>query len=86
MLLRFGFDQCCEVVAGRQQLSPSLAWHRLFSQKQRLTFCDNRSDIDVRLRNVLWVISGHVQCKRSCPLYTQKRTFAAHKPMSALCQ
>ena len=38
--------------AGRQQLSPSLAWHRLFSQQQRLTFCANRSDIDVRLRNV----------------------------------
>jgi hypothetical protein len=38
--------------AGRQQLSPSLAWHRLFSQQRRLTFCANRPDIDVGLCNV----------------------------------
>jgi hypothetical protein len=25
----------------------------------------------------LWVKSGHVQCKRACPLYPRKRTFAA---------
>ena len=34
----------------------------------------------------LWVISGHLQCKTPCPLYVQKRTFAAHKRMSAKCQ
>ena len=38
--------------AGRQQLSRSLAWDRLFSLQPRLTFCANRSDIDVGLRNV----------------------------------
>ena len=30
--------------AGRQQLSRSLAWHRLFSQQPRLTFCASRAD------------------------------------------
>jgi hypothetical protein len=34
--------------AGRQQLSPSLAWHRLFSQQQRLM---STPDIDVGLRS-----------------------------------
>ena len=24
----------------------------------------------------LWVISGHLQCKKACPLYPQKRTCA----------
>jgi hypothetical protein len=33
--------------AGRQQLSPSLAWHRSFSQQQWLTFFANRPGIDV---------------------------------------
>jgi len=33
----------------------------------------------------LWVKSRHSQCK-VCPLYPRKRTFAAHSPMSALCQ
>ena len=34
----------------------------------------------------LWVKSGHVQCKRPCPLCPRKRTCAVHSPMSALCQ
>src|SRR5262249_4336929 len=34
----------------------------------------------------LWVISGHMQCKKVCPLYPRKRTFAAHQPMSAMGQ
>ena len=34
----------------------------------------------------LWVISGHVQCTRRCPLYRQKRTCAVQLGMSALCQ
>ena len=34
----------------------------------------------------LWVTSGHMQCKKACPLYPRKRTCAAHKPMSAKCQ
>jgi hypothetical protein len=51
MLLRLGFDQCCEIVGRARQLSPSLPWHRLFSERQRLTFCANRSDIDGGLRN-----------------------------------
>ena len=34
----------------------------------------------------LWVNSGHVQRKTSCPLYPRKRTYAAHKPMSTKCQ
>jgi hypothetical protein len=38
-----------ELSAGRQQLSPSPAWHRLVSQQQRLMFCANRPDIDVGL-------------------------------------
>ena len=32
----------------------------------------------------LWVKSGHVQCKTSCPLWVQKRTRAVQKAMSAL--
>ena len=31
----------------------------------------------------LWVISRHLQCKTSCPLYTQKRTCAVQLRMSA---
>src|SRR5262249_14156494 len=31
----------------------------------------------------LWVISGHVQRNRPCPLYPQKRTCAVQEPMSA---
>src|SRR5262249_9715678 len=34
----------------------------------------------------LWVISGHVRCKRPCPLCPRKRTCAVHWPMSALGQ
>src|SRR5215470_9219852 len=34
----------------------------------------------------LWVISGHVQCKRACPLYPQKRHQTRHHGMSALGQ
>jgi uncharacterized membrane protein (DUF485 family) len=34
----------------------------------------------------LWVKSRHVRCKRSCPLYPQKRTCAVQLGMSALCQ
>jgi hypothetical protein len=31
----------------------------------------------------LWVTSGHMQCKRACPLYLWKRTLAAVSRMSA---
>ena len=34
----------------------------------------------------LWVISGHVQCKRACPLYPRKRHQTRHHGMSALGQ
>src|SRR5215471_9945772 len=34
----------------------------------------------------LWVISRHMQCKKPCPLYTQERTCAAQRAMSALGQ
>ncbi len=34
----------------------------------------------------LWVISGHLRCKKACPLYPQKRTFGSAKLMSALGQ
>ena len=34
----------------------------------------------------LWVISGHLQCKTTCPLYSRKRTCAVQLGMSALCQ
>src|SRR5262249_41535095 len=34
----------------------------------------------------LWVKSGHVHCKRACPLYPRKRTWAVPSPMSALGQ
>jgi hypothetical protein len=34
----------------------------------------------------LWVKSRHSQCTSLCPLYPNSGTFAAHKPMSALCQ
>jgi hypothetical protein len=34
----------------------------------------------------LWVISGHVHCKTSCPLYPRKRTCAVQLQMSALGQ
>jgi hypothetical protein len=33
MLLKFGFVNVAKSWAGRQQLSQSLAWHRLFSQQ-----------------------------------------------------
>ena len=32
----------------------------------------------------LWVISGHLRCKRACPLYPRKRTCAAQLGMSAM--
>src|SRR4030095_603751 len=35
---------------------------------------------------MLWVISGHLQCKTACPLYSRKRTLTAHRSMSALGQ
>jgi len=38
------------------------------------------------LRCPLWVISGHMQRKRACPLYSPKRTCAEHKCVSAKCQ
>ena len=31
------------------------------------------------LRCPLWVISGHLQCKKACPLYPRKRTCAVHR-------
>ena len=34
----------------------------------------------------LWVISRHLRCKTTCPLYAQKRTCAVHQSMSAKCQ
>ena len=34
----------------------------------------------------LWVNSGHVRRKTSCPLYPRKRTCAVHQRMSALGQ
>ena len=34
----------------------------------------------------LWVKSGHLQCKTSCPLYPRKRTCAVQLGMFALCQ
>jgi hypothetical protein len=34
----------------------------------------------------LWVISGHLRCKRPCPFYPRKRTFAAQNATSALGQ
>ena len=34
----------------------------------------------------LWVISGHMQCRKVCPLYPQKRTCAVQLGMSAKCQ
>ena len=37
-------------------------------------------------RRPLWVISGHFAMRERCLLYPQKRTCAAHKPMSAKCQ
>src|SRR5262249_34573379 len=40
----------------------------------------------LRPRCPLWVKSRHMQCKRSCPLYPQKRTCALQLEMSALGQ
>ena len=34
---------------------------------------------------LLWVISGHLQCKTACPLYSQKRTSNGGARMSATC-
>src|SRR5262249_49179243 len=33
-----------------------------------------------------WLISGHMQCKKTCPLYPRKRTCALQLGMSALGQ
>src|SRR6476469_821256 len=59
--------------AGRQQLSPSPAWHRLFSQQQRLTFCAKRPDIDVGLQYgvtlpVAWLFFGTLGEVHASPL------------------
>ena len=35
---------------------------------------------------LLWVISGHLQCKYVCQLYPRKRTCAVQLAMSAKCQ
>src|SRR5262245_40352219 len=37
-------------------------------------------------RMYAWVISGHWPADQRCPLCPRKRTCAASKPMSALCQ
>jgi hypothetical protein len=37
-------------------------------------------------KHLLWVKSRHVRCKRSCPLYPQKRTRAVQLEMSAMGQ
>ena len=37
----------------------------------------NRFRTLIRPQCPLWVISGHLQCKKECPLYPRKRTFAA---------
>src|SRR5262245_19304425 len=40
----------------------------------------------IACRCPLWVKSRHMQCKRACPLYPQKRACAVHSRMSALGQ
>src|SRR5262249_57271593 len=39
-----------------------------------------------RTRLPLWVNSGHLQCKKACPLYPRKQTCAVQLDMSALGQ
>jgi|KBSMisStandDraft_5_1062788.scaffolds.fasta_scaffold01713_8 hypothetical protein len=36
------------------------------------------TELRVGVRCPLWVKSGHVQCNRRCPLYSQKQTCAVH--------
>ena len=59
-----------------------------------LRFFQKCNSIDIGLQTVTegkertstWVKSQVGTSPGQCPLYPQKRTFAAHKPMSALCQ
>src|SRR5262245_56335111 len=86
------FLKCATVISNagstRQQLD-----HRRFAKPLPLSTHDN--GIRCRLgdqsgprsvergRCPLWVKSGHVQCKRACPLYPRKRTCAMQLRMSA---
>src|SRR5262249_53169089 len=53
-----------------------------FHRRQK-TWCGKTA---ISARCPLYPKSGHVRCNSGCPLYTQKRTCAAHKLMSALGQ
>jgi len=70
--------------AACQQLSPSLAWHRLFSQQQRLTFCADRSDIEVRLRNVRFGSLADICAATSDVLYTPNSDRQSGLPRQAM--
>jgi hypothetical protein len=52
MLLRLGFDQCCEIVGRASAIITIAGMASLVSQQQRLTFCAKRPDIDVGLRSM----------------------------------
>jgi hypothetical protein len=55
------------------QIKPLLLVTPKFSDRQFLGDC----------RCPLWVISGHLQCKKACPLSTQEQTYAVQHRMSA---
>ena len=54
---------------------------------QSLALCDQRQARDwgskFGLQCPLWVISGHLQCKKPCPLYPRKRTLPATSSASS---
>jgi hypothetical protein len=43
----------------------------------------SRSANTVAVKCLPWVISGQLHCNRSCPLYSQKRTYVLQLRMSA---
>ena len=44
------------------------------SQKANVCFTLESGHVRCNGLCLLWVISGHLQCKMACPLYPQKRT------------
>jgi hypothetical protein len=71
-----------KVKIGRAAAPPN----RKLSKRGPACECRSVHAVGVSKACPLWVKSGHLQCKKVCPLYPQKRTFAADFGMSALCQ
>ena len=69
-----------KVKIGRAAAPPN----RKLSKRGPACECRSVHAVGVSKACQLWVKSGHLQCKKVCPLYPQKRTFAPAIRMSAL--